>query len=102
MLKKYYEKCTSTTQGIIIEIKPKGIDAPTIIKVQYEVNFVIYEIKETLKLRSKIIKIGFLPIGQMKEPKLKNVAVGESVEIKYNPYNPEQAYIKENIGNLNV
>lgn len=61
MLKRNCKKCTGATQGIIIEIKSKGIDAPTIIKVQYEVNSVTYEIKETMKLRSEIIKIGFCP-----------------------------------------
>ena len=51
------------TNGIVIDLKIKGIDSPTVATVEYEVEGKKYTIQESLKFENKLIKIGFLPIG---------------------------------------
>ena len=48
-----------------------------------------------------LIKIGFLPIGQVKTPRMGDIAVGGTAAVCYNPEQPEKAYIKENVGSMN-
>lgn len=45
--------------GVVVDLKIKGIDSPTIVTVEYEIEGVKYTIKETLKLKSEVIKLGF-------------------------------------------
>lgn len=86
--------------GTVIELKNKGIDFPTIARVEYEVNGKKYQIEETIKLVSKVIKLGFLPIGQKKTPKI-NCKEGSIVTIVYDEEHPEKAYIEGNDGIIN-
>lgn len=94
--------CTATTFGIVKKLKIKGQDCPTIITVKYQVNGENYKITENLKLKSEIIKFGFLPIGQKRIPVMGNTAIGSSVEINYNPNYPTEAFITNNIGMINI
>ena len=102
MKKKDMQRCTQLTNGIVIDLKNKGLDFPTIVTVEYEVLGVFYQISESIKYRSEFIKIGFLPIGQKKIPKLGSTVVGSSVRVSYNPDNPDVAYLPDNIGKINV
>ncbi len=95
-------RCTETTDGIINNVKLKGQDFPTVITVEYVVEEKCYHIQESVKLKSEIIKLGFLPIGQRKSPRLGDTSVGRAVRVIYNPNNPEEAYLPENIGHINT
>ena len=85
------------TNGTVIELKLKGIDSPAVVVVEYEVDGKTYTIKETLKLKSETIKLGFLPIGQRKVPKVK-CEKGEQVIVIYDEKKPQKGHIKGNDG----
>lgn len=96
------KKQCAETQGVIVEIKSRGIDYPTMLAVQYNVFGKVYEIKEAIKFRSETIKAGPLPVGQKKVPVLGNVGIGNKVTICYDPNDPKSAHIKENTGKINA
>lgn len=89
---------TGITQGVIDEIKYRGIDSPDVICVTYCVNNKEYHIKETIKLKSELIKIGVFPVGQRKSYRMGNIATGDMVQIQYDEKNPQRAIISENDG----
>lgn len=86
--------------GIVIDLTSKGIDGPTVVTVEYEVEGKKYVINETLKLKNEVIKLGFLPIGQRQIPKVK-CKKGESIVVIYDENNPEKGHIKGNDGIIN-
>lgn len=88
------------TLGKVIKITSKGIDSSTIVEVEYQVNNENYIIKESLKLKSETIKIGIIPIGQRKKPKV-NCKVGDTITIEYDENNPDKGHIKGNDGMMN-
>ena len=94
------EKYDGECLGIVKEIKTRGLDFSTIVMVEYEVDGIKYVLKETLKLKSEAIKLGFLPIGQRQIPKVK-CKIGESIIVLYNKSNPEKSHIKGNDGIIN-
>ena len=94
--------CTETTQGIIKGLKSKGMDFPTMVTVEYQVNGVNYEVVESLKLKSEVIKFVFLPIGQNRVPTMGDTRVGSAAQVNYNPMNPKEAFITKNTGKANV
>jgi len=96
------KECTSITNGKVVSYKKRsGLDFPDSITVEYEVNNKKYQIEETVKLKSTLIKIGFIPIGQRKVPRLQ-ASVGDIVEVRYNPNKPDKAYIVGNEGIMNA
>lgn len=88
------------TNGIVVDLKIKGIDSPTVVTIEYEVENKKYTIEESLKLKSESIKLGFLPIGQRKVPKVK-CEKGGLVVIEYDEKNPQKGHIKGNDGIMN-
>ena len=68
------------------------------IRVSYVVDGVRYELIESVKLRSRVIKIGPIPIGQEQVPKLPTTEVGEAVTVCYDPENPSRACLRDNEG----
>ncbi len=101
ILKTNKSQCTSMTKGNIVNLENKGLNFPTLITVEYVVNSNTYRITESLKLKSETIKLWFIPIGQRKIPVLPKVAVGEMVVVNYNPNEPTEAYLADNIGIAN-
>lgn len=99
---KKHINCTETTTGKIIDLKVKGQDFATIIKVQYEIDGNTYTIDESIKLKSEKIKFGFLTIGQKRVPVMGNTSVGTMVRVMYNPSAPEDAFLPDNVGKTNV
>ncbi len=94
--------CTAIISGIIVDLRVKGLDSPTVITVRYEVGGRIYEIEDSIKLRSETIKIGFLPVGQKRVPVMGNTSVGSTARVSYNPTNPAEAFLTDNIGKSNI
>lgn len=94
--------CTTEITGTVKSVQIKGQDFPTIITVVYTVNDHPYEVSESIKLKSQPIKLGFLTVGQKRVPVLGNTSVGSVVRVKYNPNNPSEAYLPDNIGIANV
>ena len=64
------KRCTAETDGTVMNIQGKGSEGLTVITVEYEVKNQKYQIKESIKLKSTVIRIGFLPIGQRKKPRM--------------------------------
>lgn len=94
--------CTQTVEGRVKELKNKGMDFPTLISVEYEVDGKIYVVTESIKLKSEWIKLGFLPVGQKRIPVMGATSVGSPAIISYNPNNPAEAFLTHNIGWANV
>lgn len=86
--------------GIVVDIKIKGIDSPTVVTVEYEVDGEKYVIKESLKFKNETIKLGFLPICQRKVPKVK-CEKSKNVIIEYEEKTPAKGHIKGNDGIMN-
>lgn len=84
------------TQGRVIRIVDKGLDYPWVIHVQYKVNGIDYEIKETAKMKSTAIKVAGIPVGQRKTFVLGDVKEGDLLEIRYDESHPERAVIYHN------
>lgn len=95
------KKCTARVMGVVTDVRSRGLDFPDVITVSYTVNDIKYSVRETIKLKSEIIKLGFLPVGQRKTPVMGNTQIGTGVEISYDPDKPERAYITENKGIMN-
>lgn len=87
--------CTHSTLGIIIDVKDRGIDTPSTVIFSYRVNGETYQRKESLKYRNEWIKLGPIPIGQRKIPRI-DVIIGNQVEVSYSPDDPSKAYITNN------
>lgn len=68
------------------------------IRVSYVVGGMRYELIESVKLRSKAIKLGPIPVGQEQVPKLPTTEVGETVAVCYDPDDPSRAYLRDNEG----
>ncbi len=96
--KNKIKKYISEVKGKIVELKNRGLDCPTIMTVQYQVDDVKYTISESIKLKSQAIKLGPIPIGQRKIPIMGDIKKGTIVTVKYDPENPSKAIIKENGG----
>ena len=92
----------SETIGVIVSLRDRGLDFPTQIKVQYTVNEKDYLITETIKLRSEIIKLGFIPIGQRRVPRMPETHVGGKALVYYETANPQNAFLAANQGLSNV
>lgn len=95
-------KYDSSVIGTVAEVKTRGLDFPTQITVEYVVNGRTYSVTESIKLKSKAIKMGFIPIGQKKVPTMGDTHVGAKTEILYCSNNPSDATIKENQGKQNI
>ena len=93
--------CTQIVIGRIKDKKVKGLDFPTIIWVEYQVDGKTYVLKDTIKYKVELIKIGFLPIGQRNYAKMGDTRVGSLARVSYNPYNPSEAFLTDNIGIIN-
>lgn len=91
-------ECTEECNGIIKELRIKGLDFPPVITVEYEVSGKIYELKERLVLKKhKNIKLGFIPVGYKTKSLIElrtglPATVGNSVKVKYNGENPQKVY----------
>lgn len=96
--KKKKNNYKGITKGRIIRIKNKGLHYPWVIHVQYKVNGIDYEIKETAKMKSTAIKVAGIPVGQRKTFVLGTVKEGDLLEIRYDEAHPERAIIYGNNG----
>lgn len=96
----FKKNCTNTVDGKVVSLEFRGMKGVDIITVEYEINGKKHQIKETVKLKSVPIKLGFLPIGQKKTPKI-NTKIGSTIQVRYNTNNPSEAYIVGNDGIMN-
>ena len=95
-------KYDSSAVGTVTEVKVRGLDFPTQITVEYVVNGKSYSVSESIKLQSKAIKLGFIPIGQKRVPAMGETHVGAKAEVLYCSSNPSCAFIKGNQGKQNI
>lgn len=102
MMSSNRKKYDSSVIGTIVDMKIRGLDFPTRITVEYAVDGKSYSINESIKLKSKAIKLGPIPIGQEKVPVMGDTRVGAKAEVLYCSSNPSDAIIKENQGRQNA
>ncbi len=91
-------KYKGVTEGRVLKIVDKGLDYPWVIHVSYNVGDMEYMIKETAKVKSEVIKVGKMPVGQRKTFVIGPLAVGDTVTVKYDEKNPGRAIIAGNEG----
>lgn len=96
--KRKLETYKGVTQGRVVKIAAKGIDHPWVIHAEYQVDGILYEIKETAKMKSTVIKAAGIPIGQRKTFVLGKIQEGDLLEIRYEKEHPEKAIIYGNDG----
>ena len=95
-------KCTKECNGIIKDLKIKGLDFSPVITVEYEVNRKTYELKENLIFKkTKNTKLGFISVGYKTKSLIElrtgiPATVGNQVKVKYNEENPQNAYLPDN------
>lgn len=94
--------CSARVVGHISDKTLRGSDFPISISVEYYVNDKLYVITETIKYEKKAIKIGNIPIGQKRVPKIGNIRIDSPTLVAYNPNNPQEAYLVENEGCDNI
>lgn len=70
------------------------------VRVSYVVAGARYEITESVKMVSRSIKLGPIPIGQEQVPKLPTTEVGAAVTVCYDPNQPLRAYLRDNEGHM--
>ena len=98
------KSCNKECNGIIKEIIVKGINFPSIICVEYQVDGKTYELNENLVMKKeKIIKLGFIPVGYKTKSLIEirtgiKVHAGNKVNVKYEESNPNNAYLTDNVG----
>lgn len=91
---------TGEAVGTVVRFRMGGIDCPSSVCVRYEVDGRTYECRETVKLKSELIKIGPVPIGQRKRGKIAS-RVGSKVRVAYLPSDPSKAILADNAGLMN-
>ena len=91
----FKSKCVSETEGTIVKVRYN--DGSRRVTVEFFVNGQAYIIKENITVKSIPIKAGKIPIGQRKIEYITE-GIGEKVFVKYNPGNPKQAYLRDNVG----
>lgn len=96
------EAYTGRCQGEVVALAPHGRHSVTVARVRYEVGGRSYELEEALALRSEAIRVGPVPIGQRKTPKLGDMRPGREVEVAYLLEDPSQALIIGNDGLMNA
>lgn len=94
--------CSAQVVGHISDRILRGSDFPISISVEYYVNNKLYVITETIKYEKKVIKIGNIPIGQKRVPKIGSIRIDSPILVAYNPNNPQEAYLVENEGCDNI
>ena len=100
------KSCNKECVGIIKEIIVKGIDFPSIICVEYQVDGKAYELKETLVMKKgKNIMLGFIPVGYKTKSLIEirtgiKAIAGNKVNVKYEDSNPNNAYLIDNVGKV--
>lgn len=93
-------KCTKRADGIITNIVNRGADHASTICVEYVVNGVRYEVKDSLKMKKSTIKVGNVPVGQHTRSVLEDTRIGAPVDVYYEEGNPQHAYIAGNDGSI--
>lgn len=88
--------CINETKGTIIKVRYNNNDSRRV-TVEFFVGGQSYIIKENITVKSVAIKVGKVPVGQKKIEYITE-GIGGIVTVKYNPTNPKQAYLKNNIG----
>lgn len=91
------KKYTEQTEAIVVELVDKGLDFPLIIKVKYNVNGIDYIHQEQGKYFHETNRAGLIPVGQRHIPLIKNIKVGDKINVKYKKNNPKKAFWSQNM-----
>ena len=96
MRKEKLAETGAKTEGIITKFRLRGVDSSSVITVAYEVSGVAYSVTESVRMKSEVIRLGPVPIGQRQVPVMGAVAEGTKVTVIYDPKDPQKAVIVEN------
>ena len=96
MRKEKLAETGAKTEGIITKFRLRGVDSSSVITVVYEVSGVAYSVTESVRMKSEVIRLGPVPIGQRQVPVMGAVAEGTKVTVIYDPKDPQKAVIVEN------
>jgi len=96
------KKNTAETVGMIEMLDPGDGKGPAYIAVSYMVDEKEYTIKETVKMKSKPIKVGKTVVGQRRLPVMSWIEIGAEVAVRYNTDHPEKASLPRNKGGKSI
>lgn len=90
-------RCTGSTIGCVKAIYPEVNGVPSAILAEYIVNGITHIAFEYIATANKQKKNGFFGRKRENVSALKNICVGSQVSISYNPNNPDEAFLTDNI-----
>ncbi len=90
------KKCTAQTTGVVKKVYLNRAPGRRL-NVEYLVNGQTYTLAENVTSRSEAIKFGPFVVGQRKIEYISQ-GVGDIVSVSYNPNEPTQAFLTDNIG----
>ncbi|MFI3168327.1 MAG: hypothetical protein R3Y06_00080 [Faecalibacterium sp.] len=90
------KKCTAQTTGVVKKVYLNRAPGRRL-AVEYLVNGQPYTLTENVSSKSEAIKFGPFIVGQRKIEYISQ-GVGGIVSVSYNPNEPTQAFLTENIG----
>ncbi len=86
------------TTGIIELLDPGDEGREAYIAVSYMVEEKEYTIRETVRMKSKPIKVGKTTVGHRTRPALGWIKVGSEARVEYDPADPASARLPDNKG----
>lgn len=96
--KKRLRESGAVCQGSVVRLTGWSQSKPAVIYVRYTVNGTDYQLRETMKVRHRAIRIGRIPIGQRVEFRMGNVRVGDMAAVCYDAARPSRACLRDNTG----
>lgn len=92
--------CTEEIEGEIIKIESKH--KSDFVTVCYKVHEEEYQIREKIMVRYESVISKNILMYRQSVPVIGDYDIGQKLIVKYNPNNPKQALIRENISLLNI
>ncbi|MBW3087604.1 hypothetical protein KIH77_02460 [Bifidobacterium sp. 82T24] len=93
---------TAVCWGTIVQNGRQGGSGTISVIVEFQANGVVYRFEEPLHMRCSAIKLGPIPIGQRWTPVLEHTNRGAAVVVCYDPADPTNAKMRDNVGGITV
>jgi len=92
------ERCTAKKYGKIIKRDfTEGLPVPKTITVEYIVDRVTYRITEPIRYKTVVILHENFPLFRRRIPCMSDFKLRSPAVVSYNPDNPSEAYITDNV-----
>ena len=93
---------TAACWGTIVRNGRLGGSGTISVTVEFQVNGVVFRFEEPVHMKSSAIKIGPIPVGQRWTPVMEHTDVGDAVVVCFDPADPRNAAMRDNVGGITV